>query len=371
MDHGGVTVGVEEEFVLVDPRSGVTAAEAPRVLELLKDEPGVVAEFLRYQVESVTGVCRSLSEVRADLTRLRGRVAEAAEDAGCVALATAVAPFARASPVTDDPRYRRLADRFPRLIGEAGTCGCHVHVGVPSRAVGVRVLARLRPWLATVLAISANSPYVDGLDSGWASTRYPLWSRWPTVRPPSAWHDTAGYDAAVDGAIRGGKAIDARSVHFHARLSPRHPTVEVRIADVCLDVDDAVLLAGLVRGLVGTALAEERNGVPPPHVPDVLVERSLRAAARHGLGGPGVDVLTGVPVAHERLAEDLLAHVRPALRATGDLEDVRSGLGALTARGGGSERQRALRAGSGTPADFVARLAATTRGEDLERKAAQ
>jgi carboxylate-amine ligase len=147
--------------------------------------------------------------------------------------------------------------------------------------------------------------------------------------------------------------------------------VEVRIADVCLDVDDAVLLAGLVRGLVVTALDEARRGVPPPCVPDALVERALRAAARHGWAGPGIDVLTGTPTAHERLAEDLLAYVRPALRATGDLEDVLAGWCALTSRGGGADRQRALRAGSGSPAEFVARLAAATRGQDRERKAAQ
>lgn len=374
MDDGGGTVGVEEEFVLVDPRSGATAAAAPRVLQLLADEPGVMAEFLRFQVETATGVCRSLSAVRAELTRLRRRVAEAAEHAGCVALATGVAPFGAVSQVTADPRYRTLATWFPALVGEAGTCACHVHVGVPSRAAGVRVLARLRPWLGALLAISANSPYVDGLDSGWASARYPLWSRWPTARPPGEWRDVVAYDAAVGGAIRRGEAIDARSVYFYARLSPRHPTVEVRIADVCLDVDDAVLLAGLVRGLVVTALAEERRGAPLPPVPDALVERSLRAAARYGLAGPGVDVLTGTPVASEGLVEDLLAYVRPALRATGDLEDVLAGWSALGSRGGGAEQQRALRAVSGTPVEFVARLGAATRGEDTsstERKAAQ
>jgi carboxylate-amine ligase len=365
VDDGGDTVGVEEEFVLVDPQSGATAAAAPRVLELLADEPGVMAEFLRFQVETATGVCRSLSQVHADLTRLRRRVAAAAEHAGCVALATGVAPFGVAPRVTADPRYRTLATRFPALVGDAGTCACHVHVGVPSRAAGARVLARLR--LGVLLAISANSPYVDGLDSGWASARYPLWSRWPTARPPGDWRDVVAYDAAVDGAIRRGEALDTRSVYFYARLSPRHPTVEVRIADVCLDVDDAVLLAGLVRGMVVTALAEERCGAPPPRVPDALV----RTAARYGRAGPGVDVLTGSSVAQEGLAEDLLAYVRPALRAAGDLDDVLAAWCALTSRGGGAERQRALCAVSGTPAEFVARLAAVTCGEDQERKAAQ
>ncbi|WP_439381081.1 carboxylate-amine ligase [Amycolatopsis lexingtonensis] len=360
---GPPTVGVEEEFVLLDPRTGVAVPAAPRVLGALAGEPGVVPEFLRFQLETMTGVCRSLAEVGAELTRLRRRVGEAAAGEGCLAVATAVPPFGAAPLVTADARYEWLAARFPALVAGAGTCACHVHVGIPSRAAGVRALAGLRPWLGVLLALSANSPYVDGLDSGWASARYPLWSRWPTARPPAAWRDVAEYDAAVGEAIRSGAAPDARGVYFYARLSPRHPTVEVRIADVCLDVGDAVVLAGLVRALVVTALGEE---APARRPPDSVVTRSLRTAARHGPAGPGLDVTTGSPAPAEKLVADLLAHVRPALLAAGDLDEVRRGCRALGFRGGGADRQRALRAASKTPAAFAARLAAVTRGTDDE-----
>ena len=342
------TVGVEEEFVLLDTRTGAAVPAAPRVLAALDGEPGVVPEFLRFQIETVTGVCGSLAEIRADLTRLRRRVGEAAADAGCLAVATAVAPFGTVPLVTADARYERLAARFPALVAGAGTCACHVHVGIPSRAAGLRALAGLRPWLGVLLGLSANSPYVDGVDSGWASTRYPLWSRWPTARPPAAWRDVAEYDAAVAEAIRSGAAPDARGVYFYARLSPRHPTVEVRVADVCLDVADAVVLAGLVRALVVTALRGEV--VPQPS--DTALAGTLRAAARHGVDRAG--------------AARLLAHVRPALAEAGDFEVVHRGWAALADRGGGAVRQRALRAESATPAEFAARLATVTRGTEDE-----
>ena len=212
----------------------------------------------------------------------------------------------------------------------------------------MRALAGLRPWLGILLGLSANSPFVGGLDSGWASARYPLWSRWPTARPPAAWRDVAEYDAAVAGAIGSGAAPDARAVYFYARLSPRHPTVEVRIADVCLDVADAVVLAGLVRALVTTAL----RGEVGPQPSDAALAQSLRAAARHGLDRAG--------------AARLLAYVRPALEATGDLEVVHRGWGPLADGGGGAARQRALRAVSATPAEFAARLAMVTRGTEDE-----
>ncbi|MEU7788940.1 glutamate--cysteine ligase [Amycolatopsis sp. NPDC049159] len=358
---GQPAVGVEEEFVLLDARTGVAVPAAPRVLGALGGEPGVVPEFLRFQVETMTGVCRSLAEIRADLARLRERLGDAADEAGCVAVATAVAPFGAVPLVTADARYERLAARFPALVERAGTCACHVHVGIPSRAAGIRALAGLRPWLGVLLALSANSPYVDGLDSGWASARYPLWSRWPTARPPAAWRDVAEYDAAIGEAIRSGAAPDVRGVYFYARLSPRYPTVEVRIADVCLDAGDAVVLAGLVRALVVTALGED---APPRRTPDSVVLRSLRTAARYGLAGPGLDVTTGSPAPAEKLVEDLLAYVRPALRAAGDLDEVRRGCRELETLGGGAGRQRVLRAAAATPARFAARLAAATRGTD-------
>ena len=140
----------------------------------------------------------------------------------------------------------------------------------PSRDLGVQVLARLRPWLAPLLAVTANSPIVGGHDTGWASWRYPIQSRWPTAVPPAVWPDAAAYDTAVRRLIGQGAALDERSVCFLARLSPRYPTVEVRVADVCLDAGTAVLLAGLTRALVATALAEARRGTPaaaPPARP--------------------------------------------------------------------------------------------------------
>ena len=175
---------------------------------------------------------------------------------GCRLVASGVAPYRTPglAAVTPQPRYQELARRYGPVVAEAGTCGCHVHVGVPSRDLGVQVLARLAP----LLAVSANS-VAGGHDTGWASWRHVLQSRWPTATPPAAWPDAAAYDTAVRRLIARGAALDERSVYFLARLSPRYPTVEVRVADVCLDVGSAVLLAGLTRALVATALAAARR----------------------------------------------------------------------------------------------------------------
>ncbi|WP_206797670.1 YbdK family carboxylate-amine ligase [Amycolatopsis sp. MtRt-6] len=358
-----LTLGVEEEFVLADPVTGAVALAAPRILELLDGESAVMPEFLRFQIETATGIHTGLDELRTELLGLRGLVAGAAADAGCLLLASGTPPcgdLPGLPAVTAEPRYRALAGRFPALLPEAGTCACHVHVGISSPALGVRVLAGLRPWLAPLLAISANSPFAHDVDSGWASGRYPLWSLWPTAKPPRDWPDAAAYAASVDDVVRRGDALDDQGVYFYARLSPNHPTVEVRIADVGLTAEDAVLQAGLVRALAVTILAEARAGVAPRPVRAPLVAASLTAAARAGYPGLGIDPFTGEFLSQEVLTDRLLEYVRPALRATGDLAAIDRQLAVVRAGRTGAARQRALFAGAGSPAAFVAELATVT-----------
>lgn len=362
-ERNDLTLGVEEEFVLADPATGGVALAAPRVLELLDGEPSVMPEFLRFQIETATRIHTGLDEIRADLLGLRRLVADAAAHAGCLVLASGTPPcgdLPGLPGVTAEPRYRALAARYPALLPEAGTCACHVHVGIPSPALGVRVLAGLLPWLAPLLAISANSPLAHDADSGWASGRYPLWSRWPTANPPLDWPDATAYAASVDGAVRRGEALDANGVYYYARLSPKYPTVEIRIADVGLTAEDAVLLAGLARALVVTILAEARAGVAPRPVRSARVVASLTAAARGGYPGPGIDPFTGQVLPNHVLVDRLLEHVQPALQATGDFATIDRQLAAVRAGKTGAARQRALFAETGSPAALVAELASTT-----------
>ena len=282
-----ITLGVEEEFVLLDPSTGATVLAAPELVRMLGGEPGIQQELMRFQVETGTRVCTGLDDLGRELIRLRRLAAAAAASAGCRLVASGVAPYRTPglAAVTDQPRYRELARRYGPVVAEAGTCGCHVHVAVPSREAGVQVLARLRPWLAPLLAVSANSPIAGGRDTGWASWRYVIQARWPTATPPAAWPDAAAYDTAVRRLIGQGAALDERSIYFLARLSPRYPTIEVRVADVCLDTGTAVLLAGLTRALVATALTEARRGTPAAAPPAGKSPRPW--PPRRATGSPG------------------------------------------------------------------------------------
>ncbi len=363
---GAITLGVEEEFVLLDPSTGVTVPAGPDLVRMLDGEPGVQQELMQFQVETGTRVCSGLDDLGGELVRLRRLAAAAAGQLGCRLVASGVAPYPTPglAALTCQPRYYELARRYGPVVAEAGICACHVHVGVPSRDLGVQVLARLRPWLAPLLAVTANSPIADGRDTGWASWRYTIQTRWPTAVPPAAWPDAAAYDTAVRGLIGSGAALDERSVYFLARLSPRYPTVEVRVADVCLDAGTAVLLAGLIRALVATALAEARRGTPVATAPAGQVAAALAAAARRGLAGAGVDPFTGQAVAAAALRSRLLDHVYPALSDHGDTETITRLLHRLDQRGTGADRQRALfsTSAASTPTFITALARATLSG---------
>jgi carboxylate-amine ligase len=353
---------VEEEFLLLDPATGTTVLAAPELLRMLDGEPGVKHELMRFQVETATAVCTNLDEVTREMVRLRRLVAAAAARLGCRLVASGTAPYSTPglTALTGNQRYQELARRYGPVVANSGTCACHIHVGIPSRDLGVEVLARLRPWLPTLLAITANSPIAYGHDTGWASWRYPLQARWPTAVPPAVWPDAAAYDATVRRLIRRGAALDTGSVYFLARLSPRYPTVEIRVADVCLDVHTAVLLAGLTRALVATALTQARRGTPVAAPPAARVQAALAVAARHGLTGAGIDPFTGRAADARSLRSRLLDHVYAALSDRGDAESITGLLCRLDHRTTGADRQRALFSNAASASAFVEALGRAT-----------
>jgi carboxylate-amine ligase len=289
-------------------------------------------------------------------------LAQAAADSGArlVAVGTPPVDAPGGATLTDDARYRRLVATVPGVTGEEITCAAHVHVAVASRDLGVAVLDRLRPWLPVLLALMGNSPFWHGLDTGWSSHRFVVQRRWPSFQPPPRCRDAADYDERVAELIGTGAALDEPGVYFWARLSSRYPTVEIRIADACLTVTDAVLLAGLCRSAVMAAMADEAAGLPRPAVADRPLVAAAYAAARRGLRGTVVDPWRGGWSEAADVLPELMTWCTPALELAGDLDLVETLLAAHRARGSGAHRQRALWRAASRPAavQALANLAA-------------
>jgi carboxylate-amine ligase len=253
---------------------------------------------------------------------------------------------------------------MPLVEGDEGTCACHVHVGVADRDLGVQVVNRIRAWLPTLLALSVNSPLWRGRCSGWSSYRFAVQRRWPTFVPPPVCRDAADYDLRLAEHVDAADALDAASIYWWARLSPRYPTVEIRIADVGSTTADAVLLAGLARHLVATATADAVADRPWIPFPDRVLVAAAHDAARHGAGALVVSPLTGRTATALEALDDLLFVITPAAEAQGEAALVRALLAGRLRRGSGAERQLSLVSSGGRPA-FVQALANVTAGLDL------
>ncbi|MFG1809511.1 glutamate--cysteine ligase [Streptomyces sp. NPDC049040] len=366
-----VTLGVEEEFLLLDeetglpvPRAAQVRAAAERGTVLRRGE--VDDELLQAQVEVATPICTDLDEVTAHLTRFRVALAAATRLSGCRLAATGGAPLASASevPVTQTRRYREMRVEAARLVDEQLIAGTHVHVAVPDRSSGAAALGRLRPWLPVLIALGANSPYWEGRDTGFASWRTVVFGRWPVSGSPPFITDADGYEERVNALLATGVVPDRHQLYWHARLSDDYPTLEVRAPDVQLDVETAVTLAGLVRGLVVTALDDVHRGAPTADPSASVVRAAGWHAARHGLDGTLVDPLSGTPAAAAEVVDVLLGHVAPALEESGDLDRVAWGLRRLLEGGTGAERQRAAVADGGTDGllDLIAPVSGSLEG---------
>ena len=338
------TLGVEEEYQIIDPH---TRRLRPRVAQVLPQAEDVLGEnaqpeFHASQIEMATPVCATLAEVRAQVVRARRALLDAAAQDGHRIGAAGTHPFSGSAeqPVTPKERYESMAEEYGQLAKELVIFGCHVHVGLPDPEAGVAVMNRARQWLAPLVALCANSPFWEGVDTGYASYRTELWVRWPLAGPPLPFASREEHDALVQALVATGSISDASKIYWDIRLPEKTPTVEFRVADVCLRVDEAVLLAGLVRALARMCY-DQRDGQFEPARPELLRAAHWRAA-RYGLEGELIDIEAGRSVPAANLVQSLLTFVRPALEEAGDWDEV-SALTAEVLRGGnGAMRQRAV-----------------------------
>src|ERR671916_1443348 len=361
------SIGVEEELLLVDPDDGRSLALASAVLDEAtvngEERAGDVltSELARQQIETNTRPCTSLDELGSELRRWRRAAAEEAESNGARVAALATSPLPVVPSITPNPRYREMIDKFGATAEQQLTCACHIHVEVASDEEAVAVLDRIRGWLPVLLALSANSPFWQGEDTGYASFRSQVWNRWPSAGPTELWGSAEHYHATVRAMIESDTVLDEGMIYFDARLSRNFPTVEVRVADVCLHPDDTVLLAGLTRALVETAARAWKEDQPPTPLRVELLRLMGWRAARSGLDGSLVDA-AGRPAPAQRVVRALLEHVTPALQDFGDYDVVHDLIDTVLARGTGSMLQREVRRRGGSLADVVACAVARSVG---------
>lgn len=345
--------GVEEELLLIDAATGMLAPTAADVLHSSGnsthfsghdaqnvDAASLTHELKQEQIELVSAPFGDLSALSAAMVKGRQEADRLATLSGCRVVALGTYPMRAASSLVPLPRYLAMEGKFGITLKEQLTCGFHVHVSVVSDEEAVAVLDRIRLWLPLLLALSSNSPYWQGTDSGYASFRYQAWRRWPTAGPTDIFGSADAYRRIVGILLQCDVMLDEGMVYFDARLSSRHPTVEIRIADVCLEAGDGAAIAALVRALVECAAREWQRGQPPLPCPTEVLRLASWRASSLGLQGSLLHPLENRLCPAEAALAAMLSHTRPVLEEYGDLRYVLEAIQRIKLAGTGADRQR-------------------------------
>ena len=343
MSPPDLTIGIEEEYLLVDPQTGDLRAMPDAMHDDLRAALGdrISREFLDCQVEVGTGVCAGIAEARDDLGHLRRTVQRIAGAHGLAPIAASCHPWADWADQdrTDKPRYAKLDDDLGAVARRMLIGGMHVHVGIADRNTRIAVMNRLTPWLPVLLALSASSPFWQGQDTGLASWRVSVFDGMPRTGLPPRFRDWDEYTAATGALVDLGVMEDTSKIWWDLRPSHAFPTIEARLCDVSPRMEDTLTLAAIVQGLAGMIM---RGVDADATLPDPLIMQENRwRAQRHGVAG---GLIAGQPpamVPMTRIVEDMLDLIAPDTDALGGTAQ------ALRARdivrdGSSAARQRAL-----------------------------
>ena len=284
-------MGVEEEFFLIDPVTRLPQPYGERVVKRAVDDLGELqspGSSLKFSWRHGRRRAQGASQLRDELVRLRAGadMAASAEGARVCASGTAVLDDGGPPPVGSHPRYRAGLAQYRAMMDDFAVCALHVHVHLPDRDLAVWVCNHLRPWLPLLIALSANSPFHHGRDTGYVNWRAVTRSRFPCLGPPPYAESLGHYEELAAVIAESEAMLDAATPFWDVRLNPRLPTVEIRAMDVTADVDDTVALAVIVRALVATSAARAAAGDPGPRgMPSAPNCCGRRTGARPATGG--------------------------------------------------------------------------------------
>ena len=337
------TIGIEEEYLLVDRETRDVASDPPASLladcrSTLKDQ--VNPEFLRCQIEVGTKVCGTVAEARDDLVHLRSTVTRIAANHGLAAIAASAHPFADWHTLkhTNKERYNKLAQDMATPIQRMLICGQHVHIGVAGDDRRIDLMNQVRRYLPHLLCLSTSSPFWQGFETGLRSYRLAAFSELPRTGIPDFYPSFAAFQRQVDTLTGAGVIEDGTKLWWDVRPSARFPTLEMRIADMCSRLDDALTIAALFVCLLRMLDRQGRGESDALSAETHLIKENRWRAERYGFDEGLIDAEQGQVVPFDQLLDRLLEATREDAEALGCVAEVENARDIL-ARGTSAHRQ--------------------------------
>jgi len=338
------TLGIEEEYLLVDLESRNVAIDPPPdVFDECESQAGdslVEHELLRSQIEVDTRVCRSVPEAREDLARLRRLTSDVAARYGLAPIAASTHPFAdwHEQHRTDRERFQMIARDLRSLSRRNLVGGMHVHVGIGDDDLRVGLMNQFVRYLPLVLALSTSSPFWQGINTGLKSYRLTVFDGFPRTGLPERFENHAEYQRTVETLRSAGIIPDATFIWWDMRISARYPTLECRIADICTRIDDAASIAALIQATLHYLYRMHRDGRRGVDFPRFLIDQNRWYGMRYGCSGRLVDFATDRIVPVGEMLADMVEMVRRDAEELGCLAELENTL-QIPLRGTSADRQ--------------------------------
>ena len=322
------TIGIEEEYLLVDKKTRDVASDPPEALfkDCQKRIKGIVAhEFLRAQIEINTEVAANITEVHENLASIRAVVAEVADEYGLAPIAASTHPFSRwqEQTHTNKKRYAVIAQDLQAVVRRLMICGMHVHVGIDDDELRIDLLNQVAYFLPHLLAFSTSSPFWQGEDTGLKSYRLSVFDELPRTGLPHFFDSWPEYQRHVDALIGAGLIEDATKLWWDIRPSHRYPTLEMRITDVCTRLDDAISVAALFQCVLRMLYRLKKKNQRWRQYSPMLIEENRWRAQRYGLDEGLVDFGRGEIVPCATLLDEIIELVHEDSEALGCVEEIK------------------------------------------------
>lgn len=336
------SIGIEEEYLIVDPETGELSSAIENILKDGIDKLGnqITTEMLQCQIEVATPICGTIQEARERIVHARRTVHEIAQSHGLAIIAAGTHPFSKWANqnITERTRYLGLVTENKVLARQLLICGMHMHIGIEDDDLRIDLMNQLSYFCPHLLALSTSSPFWDGYDTGLSSYRSVVFEALPRTGIPPRLHSWADYMDYIDACIKTNCFDEPTKIRWDLRPSPKYPTLEFRICDVCTKVDEAIAICALKVALVAKLLKLRRNNMSWRVYRKELNQENKWRAVRYGLNGKLLDLGKKREVEAKKLIFELLTFVDDVLDELNLRDDV-SYIHNIITGGSSSDRQ--------------------------------
>jgi carboxylate-amine ligase len=339
------TLGIEEEFMIIDPETRELVSHMHQVVEggkTLLDEQ-VKAEMHKAVVEVGTNICHDVKEARQEVKKLRSIISDIARKQDCLIGAAGAHPFSRwqNAMITDHPRYHEIVNEMQDAARSNLIFGLHVHVGIENRQIGVQIMNAVRYLLPHIFALSTNSPFWLGRNTGYKSYRTKVFDKFPRTGIPENFTSASEFDEYVALLVKTGCIDNGKKIWWDLRIHPVYPTLEFRICDVPMRLDETIALAAIMQAVIAKQYKLMQQNLSFRNYRRALINENKWRAARYGVHGKLIDFGKEAEVPFSQLLEELIEFVDDVVDELNCREEVNY-LREIVKHGTGADRQLAV-----------------------------